>query len=59
MMPTKVPKVTTRKWGGDDLYSWAVLADGRPIVTGLSKTEAAYHKAKVVEMYRERADRGL
>ncbi len=48
------PKVTTRKYMGDDAYSWAVFVNGRPVVTGLSKTEAAYHKKQVAEIYDKR-----
>lgn len=44
-------QVTVRKVGGDDAYSWAVLRNGRPMITGLSKTEAAYHKRKITEMF--------
>jgi hypothetical protein len=42
-MATK-PKVTTRKYMGDDQYSWAVFIDGRPKWTGLSQREARYYK---------------
>lgn len=37
-------KVTMRKYGGDDQYSWAVFVDGRPFWTGLSKREASYYR---------------
>lgn len=47
-------RITTQKWGDDDAYSWAVLRNGRPIITGLSKTEAAYHKRKIAELFEER-----
>jgi len=47
-------RITARKVGGDDVYSWAVLVDGHAVVTGLSRTEAAYHKRKVEELYNEK-----
>jgi hypothetical protein len=39
----RTPKITTRKYLGDDRYSWAVFRDGRPVVTGLSQREARYY----------------
>ncbi len=41
-------KFTCRKYNGDDLYSWAVFRKGdpRPIVTGLSRQQASYYKAR-------------
>ena len=51
------PKVTTRKWMGDDAYSWAVFRSDRavPVVSGLSRAEAVYHKRQVQAMIRERS----
>jgi len=43
------PKITARKHMGDDLYSWAVFVDGRPRVTGLSKREVPYWKARLAK----------
>lgn len=40
-------RITARKYMGDDAYSWAVFVDGRPVVTGLSKREVAYWKARL------------
>jgi len=37
-------RVTARKHGGDDAYSWAVFVDGRVMVSGLSKSEVPYYK---------------
>lgn len=37
-------RITARKFMGDDRHSWAVFVDGRPIVTGLGKSEVAYYK---------------
>lgn len=51
------PRITARKYMGDDAYSWAVFADGRPVVTGLSRPEVAYHKRQVAAMYAEREGR--
>ena len=43
---TIVKRVTARKHGGDDAYSWAIFVDGRVRLEGLSATEVAYYKAK-------------
>jgi hypothetical protein len=40
-------RVTTAKFGGDDALSWAVFLDGRPVATGCSKSEAAYHRDQI------------
>lgn len=37
-------RVTARKWGGDDRASWAVLVDGRPVMTGLYRSEVDYYR---------------
>lgn len=49
MIPGK-KKVHIRKWNGDDSLSWAVFVEGQtvPAISGLSMTEARYHK-KVIE----------
>lgn len=39
----KKSRVTTRKWMGDDLYSWAVFVDGQVKWNGLSRSEASYY----------------
>jgi len=53
-----MPKYTTRKYNGDDQFSWAVFkskdvkgmrgvifyGQASPIVCGLSRNEANYHK---------------
>lgn len=41
-------RVTARKWGGDDAYSWAVFLDGRPGYTGLSQSSTRYYRKLVV-----------
>lgn len=45
----KKPKITARKYMGDDAYSWAVFVDGRPAVTGLSRSQVAYYKALIAK----------
>ena len=51
-------KYTTKKFNGDDQYSWAVFraqdvkgmrspifyGEARPVISGLSRSEAQYHK---------------
>jgi hypothetical protein len=31
-----------KKYMGDDQYSWAIFKDGKPYVTGESRTQASY-----------------
>ena len=45
-MATK-KRVTAKKHMGDDRYSWAVFLDGRPVITGLAKTQVKYYKGQV------------
>lgn len=47
-----------KKYGGDDLHSWAVFLRGtpQPVVTGCSRMEALYHK-KELEKLRIRRER--
>jgi len=40
-------KYTYRKYMGDDLYSWAVFKDGRPVCTGESRQQAKYIKERL------------
>jgi len=42
-------KVTYKKHGGDDIYSWAVFIDGRFIMGGLSRSEAQHYKKVILE----------
>ena len=51
-------KYSTKKFNGDDQYSWAVFraqdvkgmrspifyGEARPVISGLSRSEAQYHK---------------
>lgn len=43
-------KVKIGRYGGDDCYSWAVFKDNYPVVTGLSRREASYHKKRIIEI---------
>jgi len=45
----KKHKITSKKYMGDDIYSWAVFKNGRPIVTGCSRNEASYYKKLTAE----------
>lgn len=47
------PKITARKYGGDDEYSWAVFVDARPAFTGLSRREVAYYKKVAEQGYKD------
>jgi hypothetical protein len=49
------PKVTARKYMGDDAYSWAVFVDGRVAVSGLSRREVPHYKRLVQEGLDKRA----
>jgi hypothetical protein len=49
------PRITARKYGGDDAYSWAVFIDGSPMVTGLTRREVPYHKKQAAEILARRA----
>jgi len=54
-------KLSIKKFNGDDKYSWAVfyadhvrgikgplmLGDAQPIVSGLTRNEASYHKRQI------------
>jgi hypothetical protein len=42
-------RVTARKSGGDDLYSWAVFVDGRTKWTGMSRSEAQWRKSAEIK----------
>lgn len=47
------PKITVRKYNGDDCYSWAVFRDGRPVFTGLSRDQARYYRKQAEKGYSE------
>ena len=40
-------KYSYRKYMGDDLYSWAVFKDDRPVYTGESRQQAKYIKERL------------
>lgn len=48
-------RVSARKYGGDDAYSWAVFIDELPMVTGLTKSEVSYYK-KIAQERIDNAD---
>lgn len=47
------PKITAKKFMGDDAYSWAVFIDGRPAFTGLSRSQVAYYKKVAEQGYKD------
>lgn len=47
-------KVTAKKFGGDDAYSWAVFVNGRPAFTGLSRGEVAYYRNLAAKLAEQR-----
>jgi hypothetical protein len=47
-------RITVKKWGGNDMHSWAVLVDGKPAVTGLGKNEVNYYKNMVMKKLRDK-----
>jgi len=49
------PRITARKYEGDDSHSWAVFIDGVPMVTGLHRAEVPYHKRQAERILAERA----
>ena len=50
-----ITTMTARKYQGDDSRSWAVFINGRPFVTGLSKSEVPYYKAQAAKQAGEAA----
>jgi hypothetical protein len=48
-IPKTHRRVTARKYGGDDAYSWAVFIDGRPWITGLHRSEVAHYRTKAIK----------
>lgn len=43
-------QIITKKYLGDDEYSWAVFKNGKSVITGLSKREAQYHKREIEKL---------
>lgn len=48
------PRITARKYLGDDRASWAVFIDGRPFVTGLTRPEVPHYKRQAEKALAER-----
>jgi hypothetical protein len=46
-------RITAKKYGGDDAYSWAVFVKGRPRMEGLGKSEVAYYKRQIANLEEE------
>jgi hypothetical protein len=53
------PKITARKFEGDDRYSWAVFIDGKPAFTGLARSQVPYYKEKAKEGLMDAAVKAL
>ena len=49
LRPKDLKRVTSRKYGGDDSYSWAVFIDNKPFVTGLTAPEISHYKNNAYE----------
>jgi hypothetical protein len=51
-------KITARKYGGDDKYSWAIFRSDKvyPVFTGLSKSEISYYKILVEKIIKDEND---
>lgn len=47
------PKVTAKKYMGDDAYSWAVFIDGRPAFTGLCRSQVAHYRKVAEQGYKD------
>ena len=52
MTMAKKIKITARKYGGDDCYSWAVFRSDQhqPCFTGLGRGEISYYKRLTQEI---------
>jgi hypothetical protein len=50
MTGSRLPRVSARKWGGNDSSSWAVFVEGqaRPVDSGLTRAEVPHVKAAVL-----------
>jgi len=47
------PRITARKYLGNDGASWAVFLNGQPVVTGLTQREVPYYKRLTLKRYEE------
>ena len=45
-----------RKFEGDDCASWAIFVDGRPVLTGLTKSEVPYYRLIEEKRLAEKAE---
>lgn len=54
-----MPRITARKYQGDDRASWAVFIDGRPFATGLTKPEVPGYKKQAEAILQHRLDEGI
>lgn len=43
-------KITARKHGGDDMYSWSVFQGTRECVSGLSQSQVDYYKCSILKL---------
>lgn len=48
-MPKQPVVFTIRKAFGDDRYSWCVFQNGAPVMCGLLRREAQYHRDRLRE----------
>lgn len=46
-------RIKVRKYMGDDIYSWAVFLDDRPVYTGLSKGQSNFYRDLVQDQIDE------
>lgn len=55
-MQRKYKHTTVKKYMGDDNASWAVFNKhtGQPVVTGLMRREATYHRNRIEDKLSER-----
>ena len=53
------PKITARKYGGDDKGSWAIFVTGQsyPVVEGLNRSEVPYYKKQVEKLLEKKGER--
>lgn len=45
----RAKRVRIRKWGGDDIYSWAMFVDGQVSYSGMSKSEAEWRRRRFID----------
>lgn len=49
------PKITAKKYMGDDRASWAIFVDGKPVLTGLERSEVPYYRQEVERKLKEKS----